>query len=171
MKSIEDLFDLINQSCVTLIGYTFKDEREKDDLISNFNYIEIEKIDQSFSLKSFIRDIKINSLISDNEFKYPEYILLDINNIITTESRFGRARIIRDIIEKLRYEIYEPQIQLILTSPVYKNSNSELSFNSGNSPLYISDLAFTISDGKIMLQKNRFGENGEEIIYNLKQIA
>ena len=53
MKTLNDLFDLIKQSTMTLVGYTFMDERIKDELISNFNYVEIEEIDSSFSFKSF----------------------------------------------------------------------------------------------------------------------
>lgn len=79
MKDIKDLFNLVKQSEMTLIEYTFKDESIKDELISNFNYIEIEKIDSSFNFKSFIRDIKLDSLF--NGSKNPEYILIDINNI------------------------------------------------------------------------------------------
>jgi trehalose/maltose hydrolase-like predicted phosphorylase len=54
MKSLNDLFDLIKQSDVTLIGYTFQDEKIKDELISNFNYIDVVEIDSSFSFKSLL---------------------------------------------------------------------------------------------------------------------
>ena len=39
MKISNELFNLVKQSDMTLIGYTFKDERIKDELISNFNYV------------------------------------------------------------------------------------------------------------------------------------
>ena len=52
MKKIDELFDLVKQSDMTLIGYTFQDERIKDELISNLNYIDVGKIDSSFSLRS-----------------------------------------------------------------------------------------------------------------------
>jgi hypothetical protein len=44
MKTLNDLFDLVKQSDVTLIGYTFQDEKIKDDLISNFNYVDVGQI-------------------------------------------------------------------------------------------------------------------------------
>lgn len=75
MKDIKDLFDLVKQSEMTLIGYTFKDERVKDELVSNFNYIEIEKIDSSFSFKRFIRDVKLNC-------KDGDYILYNSKQIV-----------------------------------------------------------------------------------------
>ena len=55
MKPLKDLCNLIEESKFTLIGYTFQDERIKDELISNFNYVEIKEIDSSFSFKSFLR--------------------------------------------------------------------------------------------------------------------
>jgi len=67
MNSKEDLCSLIGESTLTLIGYTFKDERIKDELISNFNYVEIKEIDSSFSFKSFLRNEKLNT-ISLNAF-------------------------------------------------------------------------------------------------------
>lgn len=75
MKDIKDLFDLVKQSEMTLIGYTFKDERVKDELVSNFNYIEIEKIDSSFSFKRFIRDVKLDC-------KDGDYILYNSKQIV-----------------------------------------------------------------------------------------
>ena len=44
MNSKEDLCNLIDKSTITLIGYTFQDEKIKDELISNFNYVEIKEI-------------------------------------------------------------------------------------------------------------------------------
>ena len=68
MKKIEELFDLIKQSDVTLIGYTFKDEKIKDELISNFDYVEIKEINSSFSFKSFLRKERLDQVL-DNQKK------------------------------------------------------------------------------------------------------
>lgn len=67
MKGYTELFSLIKQSDVTLIGYTFKDERIKDELISNFNYVEIEEIDSSFCFNSFLRDLKLESVLGNEK--------------------------------------------------------------------------------------------------------
>jgi hypothetical protein len=75
MKTLNDLFDLVKQSDVTLIGYTFRDERIKDELISNFNYIDVGQIDSSFSLKSFLRDLKLNSILENDSVKNPRQLL------------------------------------------------------------------------------------------------
>jgi hypothetical protein len=54
MKNVEDLFNLINKSTITLVGYSLKNEMTKDELISNFNYVEIKEINSSFSIKPIL---------------------------------------------------------------------------------------------------------------------
>ena len=188
MKTINDLFDLFKQSDVTLVGYTFKDERIKDELISNFNYVDVGQIDSSFSLKSFLRDSKLNSIL-DDKFKLPDYILIDTNNILYDSENIGsRRNSIRSITEKIRSEIYSqysgnfpqtPLVKLIITQPmnvIMQNlhrtfDDDTTSFTGGNSTLYISDLVVTIKGDKIKVVKNRFGDDDDdyEIVYNPKQ--
>jgi len=185
MKTVNDLFDLVKQSDVTLIGYTFKDERIKDELISNFNYIEIEKIDSSFSLRSFIRNLKLNSILENDSVKNPEYLVLDLNNIrFKPDGLLDRQRQIKALVEHLRAQLYtdvsefpgKPQFKIILTTSLYRSGVNSLgndiqNFRGGAGPLYASDLAFTISNDKITVIKNRFGMDGGEILYNTKQIV
>lgn len=59
------LIKLIERSKITTIGYNFEDERIKDELISNFNCVEIKEIDSSFSFKSFLRNQKLNHILDD----------------------------------------------------------------------------------------------------------
>jgi hypothetical protein len=54
---------------------------------------------------------------------------------------------------------------------VNTDGNDINNFSGGSSPLYFSDLVFTISDSKIKVIKNRFGMEGDEIPYNTKQIV
>lgn len=191
MKDIKDLFNLVKQSEMTLIEYTFKDESIKDELISNFNYIEIEKIDSSFNFKSFIRDIKLDSLF--NGSKNPEYILIDINNIkydsvyIPGKRRHLRDhhRQIRTALIKIKEEIYPefsssypsiPKYKIIVTSPLYKSSiNSESgdinNFIGRSQQLYMCELAMIVDSDKIKVIKNRYGKDGDYILYNNKQIV
>jgi hypothetical protein len=186
MKSLNDLFDLIKQSDVTLIGYTFQDEKIKDELISNFNYIDVVEIDSSFSFKSFLRDLKLKSILETGEFvKNPDYILLDIGNIPikNNDALYGRQKFIKTFVEDLRSQIYtdcsecpaKPQFKIILTTSLYKSgikSDGDIkNFSGGSGSLYVSDLVFTISDNKIKVIKNRFGIDGDEILYNTKQIV
>ena len=186
MNSVEDLFDLVKQSDVTLIGYTFQDEKIKDELISNFNYIDVGQIDSSFSLKSFLRDLKLKSILETGEVvKKPDYILLDIGNIPikNNDALYGRQKFIRTFVEDFS-QIYtdcsgfpaKPQFKIILTTSLYRSGmnsdgNDINNFSGGSAPLYVSDLVFTISDDKIKVIKNRFGMDGDEILYNTKQIV
>ncbi len=169
MKTTEELFTLIKQSDITLVGYSFKDERIKDELISNFNYIEIEKFDSSFSFKSFLRELKLNSVIEDR--KVPEFILLDINNInFNISDTFNRPKQIGIALQKIRENMYSeynssfpsnPQFRLILTCPLNRSVvGDEKSFSGGNHQLYMSDVAMKIEGNIIKVIKNRLGERG-----------
>jgi hypothetical protein len=105
MENIEDLFNLINKSTITLIGYSFKDEMRKDELISNFNYVEMEEINSSFSIKPILRDIKVQSVLDKR--KSPDFILIDTNNILYDSEKIGgRSQSIHQLTEKLRGEVY-----------------------------------------------------------------
>ena len=184
MKPLNDLFDLVKQSDVTLIGYTTQDEKIKDELISNFNYIDVGQIDSSFSFKSFLRDLKLKSIL-ETGVKKPDYILLDIGNIPlkNNDALYGRQKFIRTFVEDFS-QIYtdysgfpaKPQFKIILTTSLYRSGmnsdgNDINNFSGGSAPLYVSDLVFTISNDKIKVIKNRFGMDGDEILYNTKQIV
>ena len=174
MNSKEDLCSLIEESPLTLIGYTFKDERIKDELISNFNYVEIKEIDSSFSFKSFLRNEKLNQVLdSGKEF---DYILLDLNNIRPTYdgvSKWDKSSFIRNVLEKLRERIWvegEPQYKIIVTSPVHNGPNDDIgSFIGGNQPIYMSDLVVVLKSEIARVIKNKNGGEGDYILYNTKQ--
>jgi hypothetical protein len=178
LKTINDLFDLIKKSDVTLIGYTFQYERTKDEFISNFNYVDVGQIDSSFSLKSFLRSLRLDSVLENKLSKSPDYILIDVGNIIYDSKDIGSKRNnIRIITDKLRSEIYSdisvypatPKIRILITSSLYK-SHTSLDFNGGNITLFTSDLAMTLDGNKIKVIKNRFESDDFEIPYiNTKQ--
>jgi hypothetical protein len=177
MNSKKDLCNLIEESTLTLIGYTFQDERIKDELISNFNYVEIKEIDSSFSFKSFLRNEKLNYILDDG--KKFDYILLDLNNIRPTYdgvSKWDKSSFIRNVLEKLRERIWvegEPQYKIIVTSPLNKTlDKSEIgSFVGGNQPIYMSDLVVVLKGRIAKVIKNRNGSDGDYILYNTKQIV
>ena len=175
MNSKEDLCSLIEESPLTLIGYTFKDERIKDELISNFNYVEIKEIDSSFSFKSFLRNEKLNQVLDGKKF---DYILLDLNNILPTSydpsKVFSRVGFIRNVLERLRERIWvegEPQYKIIVTSTVNKTlENDDIgSFIGGNQPIYMADLVVVLKSEIARVIKNRNGGEGDYILYNTKQ--
>ena len=174
MNSKEDLCSLIEESPLTLIGYTFKDELIKDELISNFNYVEIKEIDSSFSFKSFLRNEKLNQVL-DSGKKF-DYILLDLNNIRPTYdgvSKWDKSSFIRNVLEKLRERIWvegEPQYKIIVTSPVHNGPNDDIgSFIGGNQPIYMSDLVVVLISEIARVIKNKNGGEGDYILYNTKQ--
>ena len=176
MKPLKDLCNLIEESKFTLIGYTFRDERVKDELISNFNYVEIKEIDSSFSFKSFLRNEKLNHIL-DSGKKF-DYILLDLNNILPTSydpsKVFSRVGFIKNVLEKLRERIWvegEPQYKIIVTSPVNKNlENDEFAKKWGDlGPIYMADLVVVIKGQTARVIKNRNGSDGDYILYNTKQ--
>lgn len=180
MNSKKDLCNLIEESTLTLIGYTFQDEIIKDELISNFNYVEIKEIDSSFSFKSFLRNEKLNHIL-DSGKKF-DYILLDLNNILPTSydpsKVFSRVGFIKNVLEKLRERIWvegEPQYKIIVTSPVNKSIGGSVhtdgmgSFIGGNQPIYMADLVIVLKENLAKVIKNRNGIDGDYILYNTKQ--
>lgn len=172
MNSKKDLCNLIEESTLTLIGYTFQDERIKDELISNFNYVEIKEIDSSFSFKSFLRNEKLNHIL-DSGKKF-DYILLDLNNIKPTYDgvyKWDKVGFIRNILEKLRERIWveKSDYGIIITSPLNRTSIGDYNFVGGNQTLHMVDLALTIKGDVAKVIKNRFGKDGDYILYNTKQ--
>ena len=98
MEPTEYLFELINQSNISLLGYTFKEERIKDEIISQVSHIELPEINSSFSILSYIRDSKIDTIL-DNRTETPTHFLLDIN-FMTGRGEISRANVIKECIKK-----------------------------------------------------------------------
>lgn len=174
MKSINYLYDLIDKSDVTVIGYSFKNERLKDELISRLSCYYVGEISYPFNVKSILRDAKINQVLGDNDpFKF---LLIDINDVIVdvpSNNSMNRSRILSKIVEDIRQDMMsffnedndmgldfddvdshsqikkETPYKLIITTTVNKAVNSEKiidSFSGGHHVLYAADLAFYISD-------------------------
>lgn len=138
--------DCVNLSNISLIGYTYMDERFKDELISNIHK-KIEVNSSSFSLKSLLRDMKIDSLLSDKIENFT-HLLLDVNDVIGEKG-------IDSIIKDVRYDLRD--YKLLITSPLNRDVGVVPNkFKGGNQLLYICDVAFKINDGKIESIKNRY---------------
>lgn len=171
MNSKKDLCNLIEESTLTLIGYTFQDERIKDELISNFNYVEIKEIGSSFTFKSFLREQRINQIIV--EYKDFDYILIDLNSIKPDDNNvWERSNFIRNVLEKITERIYLEKLsyKIIITSPVYKSISSGVgNFIGGNQTIYMSDLVVVLKGRIAKVIKNRNGSDGDYILYNTKQ--
>ena len=176
MKKIEYFFELIQKSDVSLLGYRFKQEKIKDELISKLPYIVVPEIDSSFSFKSFLRDLKIQSILENGEsVKNPEYLVLDLNEIrFQSEDLGSRQNQIRNIIEKIREDMYSvsemPYKLLILTTLYSSGKNiddsSITNFSGGSTPIYSSDVAIVLGEESMKVIKNRFDDNNIDISYN-----
>jgi len=177
MKGIEYFFELIQKSNVSLLGYRFKQERLKDEIISKLPHLVVPEIDSSFSFKSYLRDLKLKSILETGDaVNNPEYLVLDLNEIIfKSDDLGGRQNQIGNILNKIREDMYSgpelPYKLLILTS-LYssglKNVNDVniTNFSGGSQPIYMSDVAVVMREESMKVLKNRFDDNNIDISYN-----
>ena len=176
MKDIEYFFELIQKSDISLLGYRFKQERLKDEIISKLPHLVVPEINSSFSFKSFLRDLKLKSILETSEtIKNPEYLVLDLNEIRFNSDDLGsRQRQIKDIIIKIREDMYSgPEIPyklLILTSLYSSGKNVDdvniTNFSGGSEPIYMSNVAIVMEEESMKVIKNRFDDNNIDISYN-----
>jgi hypothetical protein len=188
--NIDYLYKTLEKSDVSLIGYSFKVEKIKDEFISKLPHINVGGINSSFSIKKFIRDYKISQVLDlDSSYKDFNWLVIDINDIGFSPN-FSRYNFISDFLNRLRSELFELQatkghlpkedrikLKLLITSPMYKSSEiSPKDFNFSGA-LYISDFAFVIkepslslSSSSIVIVKDRNGylESNEISISELK---
>lgn len=183
MEDIDYLYNQISKTETTLIGYRFSDERIKDEIISNLGRTKTIDLGSYFSMKSILRDMKIDQVLNEEE-KF-DYLLLDINDIRNsyieqrnfTNEDISRAGIIKNIIDDIRSGLRDNgnDIKLILTCPLNTTMSSSHksgleSFVGGSAPLYCSDLGLMITqknDEKIIkIIKNRNGDSDKIIKYD-----
>lgn len=185
MKPIDYLYDLIGQSNFTTFGYSFKNEKIKDELISKFPIFRIREL-SSFSFKNIkgqikqqIRESRIDSIFNGNEIKIPnfEYLVIDIEDIPSNKNdddgsslawlSIHRSNQIKNILENLRIDSMENNYKVIFTTPINKklDENPVNQLIGGHSSLYVSDLALVLDDDCKII-KNRFGNDNETISLN-----
>jgi hypothetical protein len=185
MEDISYFFNTLEISDISLLGYFFKNERIKDEIISKIPHVEIEEIDSSFSFKTYLRDEKLKYLFDGpgkSDSKVPKWFVLDINNICPGRSQdldFGmKPKLIRSILEGIRSDMYseiypqKPFYRLLITCPLQRTSSDFdiHSFSSGSTPLYISDFVCAIADNSNCLQvmKNRHDNDKKISLGGLK---
>jgi len=182
MKNIEYFFELIQKSDISLLGYRFKQERLKDEIISKLPHLVVPEIDSSFSFKSFLRDLKIKSILETGDtVNNPEYLVLDLNEIRFKSDYLGdRQNQIGNIINKIREDLYSnysdvypqtpPYKLLILTSLYSSGKNvddaSITNFKGGSKPIYVSGVVIVMEEESMKVIKNRFDDNNIDISYN-----
>ena len=185
MEDISYFFNILEKSDISLLGYTFKNERIKDEIISKIPHVEIKEIDSSFSFRSYLRNEKLNHLFEEGNLPNPnvKWFVLDINNI-TSKLLIDKVKLIRKVLNNIREDMYsgtgnfpeKPFYNLLITCPLNKNillNDFDInSFSGGNIPIYISDFVCTINDNNQELEvsedslrvlKNRHDDNDKKI--------
>jgi hypothetical protein len=171
MVDIGYFFNTLKNSDISLLGYTFKHERIKDEIISKIPHSVISGIDSSFSFKSWIRNEKINHLLEGT--KLPKWVLLDVNDIkAINNSDLSRSRQIKHVIETIRQDMYKddmpPAYKLLILSPIFTTPVKIYNFLGGNSAGYLSDFIVTISEDNLEVIKNRYDIQRKISLDNLK---
>jgi len=186
MKNTEYFFELIQKSDISLLGYRFKQERLKDEIISKLPHMVVPEIDSSFSFKSFLRDLKLKSILETGEtVKNTEYLVLDLNNISIDSFKWndlgGRQRQIGNIINKIREDLYSnysgvypqtPPYKLLMLTSLYSSGLKNVddasitNFSGGSKPIYISDITIVMQEESMKVIKNRFDDNNIDISYD-----
>lgn len=176
MRDINYLFDLLKQSHISLLGYRFKQERLKDEIISKLPHMVVPEIDSSFSFKSFLRDLKIQSILETGEtVKNPEYLVLDLNNIRFKSDDLGsRQNQIGSILNKIREDMYSGSkvpYKLLILTPLYSSGKnvddvSITNFSGGSKPIYMSDISVVMQEESMKIIKNRFDHNDIDVSYD-----
>jgi hypothetical protein len=175
MENIDYFFNILEKSDISLLGYSFKNERVKDEIISKIPHVEIQEIDSSFSFKSFLRNEKLNHLFEEGNLpnSNAKWFVLDINNI-TSKLLIDKVKLIRTTLEGIRSDMYPEKsfYKLIITCPLQRTSSDFdiNSFSGGSTPIYISDFVCTINDdNSLFVLKNRHDDNDKKIsLGNLK---
>jgi len=156
MKSLDYLYDLVDRSSVSVLGYTYKTERIKNEFISRLPHLSVGEIDSSFDFVTYLREIKLTQILGDSpDFKYVVIDIGDIRNSSSSTSiEFSKS--ISVMVEKIRQDMFkaynkiqeesfgldfddpeshkeespiETPYKLIVTTPMYKaprNSNYEI---------------------------------------------
>jgi hypothetical protein len=174
--SIEQIFDFMNKSNLTIVGYKFQDERIKDEFISKLPHIEIFEFDSSFSvmssLKQKVRENKIDFVLEGGSISNVKFIVVDLSNFKRHKdlSNMVISRSISEFIDKMRKEVMETNYKLVILSPVNSNPMGEVpSFTGGSRSLYMADLVYVIEGKKINIVKNRLERDSVSVsLENIK---
>jgi hypothetical protein len=75
MLDISYFYKSIDNSDISLLGYNFKNERIKDEIISKISYHEIKEIDSSFSFRQLTRNQKLDNILNSDILEFMNFIL------------------------------------------------------------------------------------------------
>lgn len=135
-----EIYKYLKLSKFSILGYTSKYERVKDDIISNLNHIIVNDPNKA-TFESLIREDKINQ-INDEKENY-EYLVVDLMNL--KDRHFVPNRV----------KLVESRYKILLICLVYRSFKNNIQLSGGDSLLYNCDFAFTVGES-IQIIKNRW---------------
>jgi hypothetical protein len=140
-SNISKITDLISQSKLTLIGYTFAKEKFLYKIVSDINPIKIGIDSFDFRLGSYIRDRKIDNIIDGVSFNKKIYINLSEISIEYEKDSMSRPKLVNRFVANLRDDALKYDCSVMVSTSLYKNlantSPSGLKFSSGSQIMYI----------------------------------
>lgn len=132
MRSI--LYKYICESKLSILAYSYKNERRKDDILSKLSFATAD------SEKSVIRLSKLDQILDDHT-KY-KFIVIDQSNILDMK-KFLR-----------NYRSLKIESNLIITSSIYRSFQHSIDSGINLSCIYMSDLVYNVDTESFI--KNRF---------------
>jgi len=127
---------------MSVIAYSAVVEDYKDEIVSklkNYNY------DYNLDILNPIlleRDLKINSIIDSDK----KNVIIDVNNFIHLgENQMEKAKLISNVVRRLKGICYDNNISCLILATTYKASAEQVNISGGSSLLYTSDFIVQIS--------------------------
>ncbi len=157
---MNELIDLLSNSRLTILGYTYKNERIKDELISSISSIRLDENFSSNSFLQYLRDKKISNLLNDE--KSSKFITFDLLDIQNDDPRWYEEQNINRIkdLHHIRNYLSE-NYRLVISAPFYKGVDDKNHIKGGEKIIYIADLVLYIEDDKkLKVIKSRQTDKG-----------
>ena len=177
---IEDLFGWMDLSRFTVIGYDFRSEAIKDELISKLPSLKLEIVDSSFSLRAEIvreiRERKSDFLLEGKEYEIPRFAVIDMTAFRLNMDNYAKMS---RFAEKIREEATEMNMPAIVIKPVNSSpGDGSDSISIGpNQLMYVADLAISITgdreyrtrSSRIKVLKNRYSHHDQKMNVSLEE--
>lgn len=174
---IEDLFGWMDLSRFTVIGYDFRSEEIKDELISKLPSLKLEIVDSSFSLRAEIiretRERKADFLLEGKEYDIPRFAVIDMTAFRLNMENYAQMS---RFAERIRQEATEMDMPAIVIKPV-NSSPGDGSDIGPNQLMYVADLAISITgdreyrtrSSRIKVLKNRYSHHDQKMNVSLEE--
>ena len=177
---IEDLFGWMDLSRFTVIGYDFRSEEIKDELISKLPSLKLEIVDSSFSLRAEIvreiRERKSDFLLEGKEYAIPRFAVIDMTAFRLNMDNYAQMS---RFAERIRQEATEMDMPAIVIKPVNSSpGDGSDSISIGpNQLMYVADLAIAITgdreyrtrSSRIKVLKNRYSHHDQKMNVSLEE--